>query len=372
MSALKINRLPLIATAAGLAVGFAAVAALRPELLALPQGLRGWLLSGGALISLASAGVILGGLIAGAGPEVTARKRLAQGLPVLRPITLPAPLVEPAVATKDDAITRLDRMIGLAPVKTEVRSLLARARVDALRRDQGAEVSAVAQHMVFTGPPGVGKTEVARIIGQLFKETKLLRKGHVVETDRAGLVAGYVGQTATRTLEKCRDALDGVLFIDEAYTLAGEGNDFGREAIDTLLKFMEDHRDRLVVIVAGYPDQMDRFIAMNPGLAGRFNRRIDFPPYSPPEMVQIFQAMARQQGFSLPDNAAGLLTPWITEQETRKDWSNGREMRSLLERAREAQAVRLSSDAAPDLNRLTEADLETALGRRVTAGGTHG
>lgn len=374
-SPVKASALPLMATVAGMALGVAGLATLRPDLLGMPQGLRGWMLSGGALIALGAAGVILGHLVAGAGPEAAARKRLAAGMPILRPIAIPENSVPEAKAPpKDDALQRLDRMIGLAPVKTEVRSLIARARIDAMRRDQGNEVSAVSQHMVFTGPPGVGKTEVARIIGHLFQEMKLLRKGHVVETDRAGLVAGYVGQTAQRTLDKCRDALDGVLFIDEAYTLAGEGNDFGREAIDTLLKFMEDHRDRLVVIVAGYPDEMDRFISMNPGLSGRFNRRIDFPAYSAPEMVEILQSMARQQGFTLPVNTADLVTPWVAQQETRRDWSNAREMRSFLERAREAQAVRVSSDAHPDLNLLTEADLQVAMGRRVApqTGGNNG
>lgn len=371
----KAHMMLLAATSAGMVFGVGALAILRPDLLGLPQGLRAWILFAGAMGVLGSAGLILGNLVAGAGPEAAARKRLSAGLPVLRPIAIPESVTsETQSQSGNDALQRLERMIGLAPVKTEVRSLIARARVDAMRRDQGHEVSAVSQHMVFTGPPGVGKTEVARIIGQLFQEMKLLRKGHVVETDRAGLVAGYVGQTAQRTLEKCRDALDGVLFIDEAYTLAGEGNDFGREAIDTLLKFMEDHRDRLVVIVAGYPDQMDRFIAMNPGLAGRFNRRIDFPPYSALEMAEILRSMAGHQGFILPAEVANLVVPWVAEQEHRRDWSNAREMRSFLERAREAQALRLSFEEKPDLNLLTKSDLEVAMGRRVApnAGDNYG
>lgn len=373
----KASSWPTVAVLVGMALGVAAVLALRPDLIAVPQGLRGWTLALGALVGLASVGLILGHLLTGAGPETQARKRLAAGMPVLRPITIPEPIGTKAEApAKDDALQRLDRMIGLAPVKTEVRGLIARARVDAMRRAQGNEVSAVSQHMVFTGPPGVGKTEVARVIGQLFHEMKLLRKGHLVETDRAGLVAGYVGQTAQRTLEKCRDALDGVLFIDEAYTLAGEGNDFGREAIDTLLKFMEDHRDRIVVIVAGYPAQMDGFFAMNPGLSGRFNRRIDFPAYAAPEMLDILRSMAARQGFHLAKGSDAMITAWVTEQQSRRDWSNAREMRSFLERAREAQAVRLSTDPNPDLNLLTEADLMAAMGRRVGAdnsvGGTHG
>src|SRR5262249_11475361 len=203
------------------------------------------------------------------------------------------------------ALAKLDAMVGLAPVKQEVKGLIARMQVEQKRRDQGFDVSALSQHMVFTGPPGVGKTEIARLIGEILRGLNVLRKGHVVETDRAGMVAGYVGQTAIKTLDKCKEALDGILFIDEAYTLAastGGGDDFGKEAIDTLLKFMEDNRDRIVVIVAGYRNEMHRFIDSNPGLSSRFTRTIEFPPYAANELVAILRVMAERQNFVLPDN----------------------------------------------------------------------
>jgi ATP-dependent Clp protease ATP-binding subunit ClpA len=282
---------------------------------------------------------------------------------MLRPITIPDTTTADHVETPDDALLMLESMVGLVPVKEELRSLMARAKVDALRRAQGAQVASVSQHMVFTGPPGVGKTEVARILGAVFHQTKMLRKGHLVETDRAGLVASYVGQTAARTLDKCREALDGILFIDEAYTLVGGGyaQDFGAEAVDTLLKFMEDNRDRIVVIVAGYPDQMKGFINMNPGLAGRFTRYIDFPAYAANDLLEILNRMAKSQGFTLPEDTAELAQSWLAERMTAKDWSNAREMRSLLERMREAQAVRIAAHTNPDLNRLTSEDLRHAL-----------
>jgi len=215
--------------------------------------------------------------------------------------------------------------------------------------------------MVFTGPPGVGKTEVARVIGEIFRSLKVLRKGQIVETDRAGLVAGYVGQTAPKTLDRCREALDGILFIDEAYTLAastgGAGHDFGKEAIDTLLKFMEDNRDRIIVIVAGYPNEMRRFIESNPGLSSRFTKTVDFPSYGAADLCEILKRMAAWQHFSLPDDFAAALTPWIEARSTAPDWGNARSMRTLLEKAREAQAIRISTDANADLSRIATADL---------------
>ena len=287
---------------------------------------------------------------------------------LIRPIAIVDADDTPETSPLEIAFARLDAMVGLAPVKQEIKSLVARMSVEQKRRDQGLDVSALSQHMVFTGPPGVGKTEVARLVGDIFRGLKVLRRGHVVETDRAGLVAGYVGQTATRTLEKCREALDGILFIDEAYTLAaphGDSYDPGKEAIDTLLKFMEDNRDRIVVIVAGYRNQMRRFVDSNPGLSSRFSKTVEFPSYTPPELSEIFQRMAARQQFNLPDGFAARLRPWIESRSKSEDWANAREMRTLLEKTREAQALRLSTDVSADISHFTIEDLIAATGQKI-------
>jgi AAA+ superfamily predicted ATPase len=274
---------------------------------------------------------------------------------------------EETASTSSSALERLDAMVGLAPVKREVKAVLARVQVEQKRRDKGFEVGALSQHMVFTGPPGVGKTEVARCIGEILRNLNVLRKGHVVEVDRAALVAGYLGQTAIKTLAKCNEALDGILFIDEAYTLAAgsdSGENFGKEAIDTLLKFMEDNRDRIIVIVAGYPREMIQFIGSNPGLAGRFTKNIEFPRYSSAELCQILKSMAERQQFVLPAAFEEKLVPWIEQRSKATEWANAREMRTLLEKMREAQAIRISADAEADLSQLEISDLEQAMGLR--------
>src|SRR5450631_3765033 len=246
---------------------------------------------------------------------------------LIRPITIIDADDTPETSPLEMAFTRLDAMVGLAPVKQEIKSLVARMSVEKKRRDQGLDVSALSQHMVFTGPPGVGKTEVARLVGEIYRGLKVLRKGHVVETDRAGLVAGYLGQTAIKTLEKYREALDGILFIDEAYSLAasaGGNADFGKEAIDTLLRFMVDNRDRIVVIVAGYRNEMRRFIDSNPGLGSRFSKTVEFPSYDANELCEIFRRMTARQQFGLPDGFEARLRPWIEGRSTAEDWANAR------------------------------------------------
>ena len=287
---------------------------------------------------------------------------------LVRPIRIADADERAETSPTETALARLDAMVGLAPVKQEVKALIARMQVEQKRRDQGLDVSALSQHMVFTGPPGVGKTEIARLIGEIYRGLNVLRKGHVVETDRAGLVAGYIGQTASRTLDKCREALDGILFIDEAYSLAtagASGSDFGKEAIDTLLKFMEDNRDRIIVIVAGYPNEMRRFIDSNPGLGSRFSKTINFPSYSTAELCAIFKRMAARQQFNLPDSIEAKLKPWIEGRAKADDWANAREMRTLLEKAREAHALRVANDPAADISLVTIEDIVVATGLQV-------
>jgi len=266
----------------------------------------------------------------------------------------------------DKAIETIEAMVGLVPVKREVNGLIARLQVEQKRRAQGLPTAPLSLHMVFTGPPGVGKTEVARALGDIYRSLQALRVGHLVEVQRSDVVAGWIGQTAPKMLEKCKEALDGILFIDEAYTLAGpsgSSGDFGKEAIDALLKFMEDHRDRIMVIVAGYPNEMRRFIDTNPGLAGRFTKTIDFPRYNADDLCEILRRMAAKQHFTLPENFPSRIKPWIAERSRADDWANAREMRTLLEKAREAQALRIATDPSADLSRLEIVDLMTATGR---------
>jgi hypothetical protein len=262
------------------------------------------------------------------------------------------------VTSAEVAIAELEAMVGLTGVKEEINRLGARLRVERMRAEQGLPVTPISLHMVFCGPPGVGKTVAARALGGIYTAVGSLRRGHVVEVDRERLVAGYVGQTAGKTLRACEEALDGILFIDEAYTLvSGAQADFGHEAISTVLKFMEDQRDRIVVIAAGFPDRMQKFLDSNPGLASRFARRIDFPPYSTDELLEIFSSLAAQQDFVLPAGFDEKLRPWISAAGRREDWGNARAIRSLLERVREAQALRIAAAPHSDLRELTIGDL---------------
>lgn len=231
------------------------------------------------------------------------------------------------------ATSNLTNMIGLETIKQDVARLVDTLQVEILRRESGMPASNLVLHTVFTGPPGTGKTTVARLMGSIFRVLGLLEKGHVVDVDRAGLVAEHVGGTATKTAAQLESALDGILFIDEAYTLAKEGNDFGAESIDTILKFMEDHRDRICIIAAGYPDQMRKFLESNPGLASRFNRTFVFADYTPGELMELFELFASEKQYRLTHEARDKLQRYFDFAYRSRDRSfgNGRFVRNTLQ-----------------------------------------
>lgn len=245
-----------------------------------------------------------------------------------------------------DPEDELKSLIGLAPVKEEVSKLTNFIKIQQMREQKGMATAPMSYHCVFTGNPGTGKTTVARIVAEIYKNLGILKKGHLVETDRSGLVAEYVGQTAVKTNKIIDKALDGVLFIDEAYSLVqGGSNDYGTEAISTLLKRMEDDRDRLVVILAGYSDEMKQFIDSNPGLQSRFNRYINFVDYEADELKKIFMLNINKNEYKLSPEAEQKLKAVLTKavEEKDKNFGNGRFVRNLFEKTIENQATRLSS-----------------------------
>ncbi len=248
---------------------------------------------------------------------------------------------------KTAPMEELNGLIGLSTVKSEVSKLTNFIRIQQIRETQGLKSSPISYHCVFTGNPGTGKTTIARIIAAIYKDLGILAKGHLVETDRSGLVAEYVGQTAVKTNKIIDSALDGVLFIDEAYSLVvGNGNDFGFEAISTLLKRMEDDRSRLVVILAGYDAEMKQFIDSNPGLQSRFNRYIHFVDYDVEELVEIFKFYVKKHDYILADDAVEVLREEIAAAVANKDknFGNARFVRNFFEKTLETQATRLAME----------------------------
>ena len=267
----------------------------------------------------------------------------------------------------EDLLAELDSYVGMDAIKTEVRSLINMVQVYKLRREHDLPTTDMSLHMVFSGNPGTGKTTVARIMSRIYHSLDILSKGQLVEVDRSGLVAGYVGQTALKTQKVIEKAMGGVLFIDEAYALNGKSeNDFGQEAIDTILKAMEDHRDDLVVIVAGYTELMDRFIHSNPGLESRFNRFLMFEDYTPEQMVAIFKMQCKKGCYVLAQGTEELVRDFIAEESADDSFGNARGVRNLLEHILVAQNNRLAkmeNVTRDDLMQILPDDVLSARGK---------
>ena len=284
------------------------------------------------------------------------------------PAAATASAPDPQRESVDDVLAELDALVGLEEVKAEVRKIVNLAKVNEARRAQGLKVPPMTYHMVFTGNPGTGKTTVARIVARAFAALGIAKKGHLVETDRSGLVGRYAGETAVKTNDKVNEALGGILFVDEAYQLvSGDSDDYGKEAIATLLKRMEDDRDNLIVIAAGYTDEMRDFLDANSGLRSRFAKTVEFADYSASELAAIFRSMARKNEFLLSDDLDKGLDDAIKKLTAKRDrtFGNARFVRQLFEDSTARQANRLADCAdlsAEALNTLVLADL--GLGER--------
>lgn len=295
--------------------------------------------------------------------ECLARNRLNDDWMVQSDIAQPVAEYEPSYLL---AVQELDSLIGLSAVKKEIHKIINLARVDVLRRQHGLRTSPMSFHMVFSGNPGTGKTTVARLLSRIFKELGLLSKGHLVEVDRSDMCADYIGQTATKTKKVIQSALGGVLFIDEAYSLNSGGGsgvqDYGREAVSTLIKEMEDYRDDLIIIVAGYPELMSGFLSMNPGLESRFRFKITFEDYSADELTMIFWYFCMNNGFCITRQALYSVNSKFSDVCDNKDkaFSNARMARNIFEDAVLNQAQRvvmMSNPTEQDLALLTVDDV---------------
>jgi stage V sporulation protein K len=263
------------------------------------------------------------------------------------------------------SLDQLHSLTGLSAVKSTVQELVNIAKVAQMQLQAGIKAPAITRHLVFTGNPGTGKTTVARILGEIYKNLGVLSKGHFAEVDRTDLVAEYLGQTAPKTAKVVESALGGILFIDEAYSLVpdGRGDMYGQEAINTLLKMMEDHRNDLVVIVAGYKDEMSRFIDSNPGLKSRFSRAIHFEDYSASELTEIFKVRCEQHGYLLSDKALNSVQDLVKQFETQiGELGNGRFVRNIFDRCVAIQCNRLAALTKPskkDLKTFLPTDIPT-------------
>ncbi len=254
----------------------------------------------------------------------------------------------------DELLAELDDLVGLADVKKEVKLVANLLRVEQIRKERNLPVLDHSHHLVFTGNPGTGKTTVARLLAQIYRTLGVVERGHLVESDRSALVAGFVGQTAPRVVAAFDKADQGVLLVDEAYSLARGGeNDFGKEAIDTLVKLVEDRRDRLVVILAGYPEEMADLVAANPGMASRFPKTIHFPDYDDGELLSIVESLGRKGRYDLDEGGRAAVTRWVAAQPRVRGFGNGRLARNLFEQAVANQATRLVATPEPTDAQLT-------------------